>query len=137
MSGTVTGVPAMLLRLEALFIVIAASMAYAWSGVSWWLFAALFLVPDLSMLGYLAGPKTGAALYNAGHWYGLPMVCIVCGLLLALPWVLAVGLIWAAHIGVDRAFGYGLKYPEGFGVSHLGLIGKARRAQHQSTANPR
>ena len=35
-------------------------LAYHWQLGSWWTFAALFLVPDLSMLGYLAGPSVGA-----------------------------------------------------------------------------
>jgi hypothetical protein len=127
MSGTVTGTPKMLLRIEALFVVTAASATYAHLGASWWLFAALLLVPDLSMLGYLAGSKAGAALYNAGHWYGLPFGCIGWGVFAQAPQIVAIGLIWVAHIGIDRALGYGLKYVDGFGFSHLGLIGKARR----------
>ena len=126
MSGIVTGAPKVLLRLEGLFVLIAAPAAYARLGASWWIFAILFLAPDLSMLGYLAGRKTGAAIYNVGHWYGLPIACIAWGMLGRSPQVLALGLIWCAHIGLDRALGYGLKYPDGFGFSHLGLIGKAR-----------
>jgi Domain of unknown function (DUF4260) len=95
MSGIVTGTPKTLLRFEALFVVIAASAAYARMEASWWMFAALFLVPDLSMLGYLAGPKVGAALYNAGHWYGLPFVCLIWGMLGDAPQITAIGLIWA------------------------------------------
>jgi hypothetical protein len=124
----------MLLRLEALFVAIAASAAFARLGASRWLFVALFLAPDLSMLGYLAGRKAGAALYNVGHWYGLPFAWIAWGVVGQAPHALAVGLIWAAHIGIDRALGYGLKYADGFGVSHLGLIGKARGAAQFRTA---
>ena len=117
----------MLLRLEALLVFLAASVGYFQTGTSWWLFAVVFLVPDLSMLGYLAGPKTGAAAYNLGHWYGGPFSCIAWGVFGHVTLMLAVGLIWAAHIGLDRALGYGLKYADGFGFSHLGLIGKARK----------
>jgi hypothetical protein len=126
MSGTVMGAPKILLRLEALFVLIAASTAYARLGASWWMFAILFLAPDLSMLGYLAGRKAGAAIYNVGHWYGPPFACIAWGVCGQASQVLALGLIWAAHIGLDRALGYGLKYSDGFGFSHLGLMGKAR-----------
>ena len=35
----------------------------------------------------------------------------------------AAALIWIAHIGLDRALGYGLKYATGFGDTHLGHIG--------------
>ncbi|MBB2965044.1 DUF4260 domain-containing protein [Methylobacterium sp. R2-1] len=117
----------MLLRLEGLSVLIAASAAYAWQGGSWWLFAALFFVPDLSMLGYLGGRKAGAMLYNVGHWYVLPLACVAWGVSGQATQVLATGLVWAAHIGFDRALGYGLKYGEGFGVSHLGAMGKAQR----------
>jgi hypothetical protein len=125
----------MLLRLEGLFVLIAASAAFVRLGASWWLFAALFLAPDLFMLGYLAGRKTGAALYNLGHWYGLPFACIAWGVFGQAPQVLAVGLIWAAHIGFDRALGFGLKYAVSFGASHLGLMGKARTAARCRTAD--
>lgn len=126
MSGIVKGTPRTLLRLEGLLVFVAALTAYGWLGASWWLFAALFLAPDLFMIGYLSGRKAGAALYNIGHWYGLPLSCIAVGVFGQSPPVAAVGLIWAAHIGLDRALGYGLKYADGFGVSHLGLMGKSR-----------
>jgi hypothetical protein len=125
MTGSVTGAPRALLRLEGLFVLIAACAAYARLGGNWWLFAALFLVPDLSMLGYLAGRKAGAALYNLGHGYALPFAAIGWGVFGRDTLALDVGLIWAAHIGFDRFLGYGLKYGEGFGATHLGLKGKA------------
>jgi hypothetical protein len=134
MPGIVTGAPKALLRLEALFVVFATVAAYGRLGASWWLFAALLLVPDLSMLGYPAGRKVGAVLYNVGHWYGLPFACIAWGVFGQSSAVLAVGLIWAAHIGIDRTLGYGLKYPDDFGFSHLGLIGKARSEAQRHAA---
>ncbi len=135
MSGTVTGAPNVLLLLEALFVLIAAAAAYARSDANWWMFAILFLAPDLSMLGYLAGRKAGAAIYNAGHWYGLPFACIAWGVFGQASLVLALGLIWIAHIGFDRALGYGLKYSDGFGFSHLGLMSKARGAARGQQAD--
>ncbi|GEP09038.1 hypothetical protein MGN01_08830 [Methylobacterium gnaphalii] len=127
-NGIVSGWPQILLRLEGLSVLIASSVSYAWYGGSWWLFAALFFLPDLSMAGYLAGRRTGAASYNLVHWYVLPLACITWAVLAQSTSFLNVGLIWAAHIGFDRGLGYGLKYPEGFGVSHLGLMGKAKRS---------
>ena len=91
-----------------------------WQG----LFAALFLVPDLSFAGYLLGPRTGAASYNALHALIGPAALAAAGLVL-WPGALPVALIWFAHIGVDRAFGYGLKYPGGFSQTHLGPVGRA------------
>ena len=99
---------------------------YARIGASWWLFAALFLAPDLSMLGYLAGPCWGARIYNANHTYVVPATLALCALLLHAHLALAIALIWANHIGVDRLLGYGLKYADGFGYTHLGRIGKRK-----------
>ena len=112
-----------LLRLEGL----AAAALYARTGASWWLFAALWLLPDLSMLGYLHGPKLGARIYNAIHSYVTPATLALMGLLLGNAALLPYALIWVSHIGVDRALGYGLKFPEGFGWTHLGKLGKAKR----------
>ena len=125
MNGIVSGWPRVLVRSEGFAVLVAASVAYGWQGGSWWLFAALFFVPDLSMIGYVAGSKLGAALYNLAHWYVLPLACLVWGAFGHFPEALQIGLIWAAHIGFDRSLGYGLKYPEAFGVSHLGRMGKA------------
>jgi hypothetical protein len=116
-----------LLRLEGLVVAAIAALLYARTGASWWLFAALWLLPDLSMLGYLAGPCQGARIYNAIHSYVAPGALALVALLLpgtdaALP----IALIWANHIGVDRLLGYGLKYGDGFGFTHLGPVGKKR-----------
>jgi hypothetical protein len=99
---------------------------YARNGASWWLFAALWLAPDLSMLGYLAGPCWGARIYNAFHTYVTPAALALCALLFHAHADLAVALIWANHIGVDRLLGFGLKYADGFGYTHLGRAGMHR-----------
>ncbi|WP_168601164.1 DUF4260 family protein [Rhizobium sp. SG741] len=81
------------------------------------------LTIDSSIAGpALAGKKVGAALYNAAHWYIPPLALIAWGMAGHAPVALAVGLVWAAHIGLDRALGYGLKYAEGFGMTHLESI---------------
>lgn len=114
--------PAALLRIEGAAL-LAASVALYWlNGGSWWLFALLLLMPDVSMLGYLSGPRLGAALYNTFHSYPLPVALGILGLLWSAPLAVAVALIWLAHIGVDRLAGYGLKYPSGFGDTHLGRM---------------
>ncbi|HVN93954.1 MAG TPA: DUF4260 domain-containing protein [Terracidiphilus sp.] len=114
----------LLLRLEGLVVAAATGILFARTGVSWWLFAALWLAPDLSMLGYLAGSCRGARVYNAFHTYIGPGVLALCSLLPEAHIALAVALIWANHIGVDRLLGYGLKYGDGFGFTHLGRMGK-------------
>lgn len=122
-SGAVTGGVRTLLRLEGLTLLAAMTLLYWLSGGSWWLYALLFLAPDLSFAGYLAGPRLGAAVYNAAHSYLAPMMLMAAGLALGSSLVLA-AMIWLAHIGFDRALGYGLKYSVGFGFTHLGRIGK-------------
>jgi Domain of unknown function (DUF4260) len=114
-----------LLRLEGLAVALLTAALYARSGASWWLFAALWILPDLSMLGYLISPCRGARVYNAFHTYLLPALLALGALLLhARGPLVPVALIWTNHIGIDRMLGYGLKYAEGFSFTHLGRIGK-------------
>jgi hypothetical protein len=114
--------PAVLLRLEAVIVAGLAIAAYARLGGSLGLFLALFLVPDLSLLGYLAGPRAGARLYNAVHTYVGPAALGLAAYALDSATGLQLALIWAAHCGVDRTFGYGLKYTTGFRDTHLGRV---------------
>ena len=124
MSGATTGGVRLVLRLEGLCVLIAASVAYSKFGLGWSTFALFFLAPDLSFLGYLTGPKVGAASYNVAHSYIGAVACLVAGFVLPEPTLLCAGIIWCAHIGFDRALGYGLKYSEGFSFTHLGRIGR-------------
>jgi len=117
----------LLLRLEGMVVAAATAALYEREGASWWLFAALWLAPDLSMLGYLGRPCRAARIYNAFHTYLIPGVLVLIASLLRAHDVFAVALIWANHIGVDRLLGFGLKYSNGFGWTHLGLIGAAKR----------
>jgi hypothetical protein len=124
-APAVTGVPRLLLRLEGAALGSIAIVLYARQDASWWLFAGLILAPDLSFLGYLAGPRAGAIVYNAAHTLVVPIALALAGLFLPASILVAIALIWIAHIGVDRALGYGLKYARGFGFTHLGRIGPA------------
>ena len=122
--GAVTGGVKTLLRLEGLTLMVGMVVLYAtWDG-SWWVFAVLFFVPDLSFLAYLAGPTTGAIVYNIAHSYMAPVALMTLGFGLAAPLTLSIAMIWLAHIGFDRALGYGLKYAAGFSFTHLGRIGR-------------
>jgi hypothetical protein len=123
-AGAVTGGARTLLRLEGLTLFAGMTLLYAvWDG-SWWVYAILFLAPDLSFLGYFAGPRTGAIIYNAAHSYMAPVALMTTGFAMSSPLVLSIAMIWLAHIGIDRALGYGLKYSLGFGFTHLGRIGR-------------
>ena len=114
----------LLLRVEHAALAGLLLVLYGHSGESWWLFAALILVPDLSFAGYLGGPKVGAIAYNVAHsWIGVVLLAAF-GWLADLPLAQPIALIWAAHIAIDRALGYGLKHQSGFNDTHLGRIGK-------------
>jgi hypothetical protein len=112
-----------LLRLEWLAVLAASLVAYGWFGFSWLWFAVLILTPDLSMLGYLAGPRPGALCYNLVHTLIAPAVLALAAWLLAAPLLTQLALILIAHIAADRALGYGLKHASGFRDTHLGRIG--------------
>ena len=131
-DGAVRGSVRWWLRLEGLLVLLLATYFYAQAGAAWSLFALLFLVPDVSFVGYLAGPRVGAAIYNVAHSYVTPL--FVATALVIAGGELTLLLIWVAHIGFDRALGYGLKYPSAFGDTHLGRLGKPAPATPDASA---
>src|SRR5262245_19801412 len=129
-----TGSVRSVLRLEGLAMLVLSIAAYAqWSQRGWGMFVLLFLLPDLSMLGYVRGARLGAAIYNTAHTYVLPAVLGMASVLWLGRFWLAVALIWSAHIALDRLLGYGLKLPESFQATHLGPLGL--RAQSPRSRN--
>jgi hypothetical protein len=127
-TGAASGGVKILLRLEGLTLFVGMVVLYAVWGGSWLVFALLFLAPDLSFLAYLADARTGAIVYNAAHSYMAPVALMTAGFALESPLTLSLAMIWLAHIGIDRALGYGLKYAAGFGFTHLGRIGRLGKA---------
>jgi hypothetical protein len=111
--------PKTILRFEGIALFGAATAAYFALGAPAWLFVVLALAPDLSMLGYLAGARAGSSLYNAFHTYVVPIALGAVGLWTGTTPLVWAALVWIAHIGMDRAVGYGLKYPTGFKHTHL------------------
>ncbi len=111
--------PRLLLRAEGLAVFAAAVGLYFWADYQWWLLLALALAPDLSMVGYAAGTRVGAAAYDSVHTYVLPVVLGFAGVLAESGLATKLALIWLAHIGIDRVLGYGLKYPTDFKDTHL------------------
>jgi hypothetical protein len=111
--------PALLLRIEEACLLIAALLLYAHLHFSWLLFPVLFLAPDLFMLGYLANPRAGAAIYNLGHVVFAPLALFALAYSANRPRLTAISIIWFSHIAFDRLLGYGLKYPTHFKDTHL------------------
>ncbi len=116
------------LRAESVAAFVAGVAIYSSAGGSLLLFIPLLLGPDLSMAGYLVNPRVGAAIYNAVHGYAPGILLAMLGWWLRAPLLLMAGGVLIAHISTDRASGYGLKYPTGFGDTHLGPIDRRRRA---------
>lgn len=98
-------------------------VGFSSTDVSWWWFAGLLLVPDLSMIGYLANPSRGATVYNVGHSLLGPGLLFVWHLTGGPLVAMVLASIWLAHIGMDRMLGYGLKFGDDFTDTHLGVIG--------------
>lgn len=137
-NSLVTGAVQKLLRVEAFGLFALAVALYFRSGASALEFALLFLVPDLSLLGYLFGSKVGALTYNTMHSTIGPIALGAASLFGLVPAAaLPVALIWAAHVGFDRTLGYGLKYASAFGHTHLGLVGKAAKAVELVVSPPK
>ena len=113
------------LRAEGLLELLVALALYAHVSGSWATFAIFFLAPDVALLGYLVNARIGAGAYNATHSYIGPGLTVLAGLTV-IPAAIPYALIWAAHIGFDRALGYGLKSRQGFAQTHLGPIGRVR-----------
>lgn len=117
-----------LLRLEGLAVFILGVVVYATSDGSWLLFVLLFLLPDASMLGYLKNERVGATAYNAVHTYVGPAILGAISYWGGSALLGQVAVIWVSHIALDRLLGFGLKYPSGFGDTHLGHLKTSGRA---------
>jgi hypothetical protein len=114
------------LRLEGLAGLAAGLALYGWAGGSWLLLIPLLLVPDVSVIGYLAGNRVGAFAYNLVHTWAPGFVLFVVGTALDAPTLQLVAAILIAHVGMDRTAGYGLKLPSSFQDTHLGRMGRSR-----------
>ena len=114
-----------LTRLEELFLSVLAFYLFLLLHIPWWWFFVLLFAPDASMVGYLFGPRAGAILYNVVHHKAVSVAVFILGSLLGVAWLEAAGLILFAHTSLDRVLGYGLKYPDSFQHTHLGMIGPA------------
>ena len=119
MRGDLSRLPKLLLHAEGLALFAAALALYIDADYSILALVLLFLVPDLSIAAYLAGPRVGAVVYDAVHTELLPLVLGAAGLLTGADVAVQVALIWLAHIGLDRLLGFGLKYPSAFRDTHL------------------
>jgi hypothetical protein len=108
--------------MEAVGLLLLALYLFSLTGFSWWLYALLFLAPDISMIGYLVNSQVGARSYNLFHHQGLAALLYLAGLLMLVPVLQLIGSVLLGHSAMDRLFGFGLKYPDSFYHTHLGFI---------------
>jgi hypothetical protein len=122
-APAVRGQPRLYLQLEGGALLALSTALYAWGGAPWWIYAVFFFAPDISFLAYFVGPRTGAMVYNAMHTSLAPAILVALAAAVEyLPLATVGAAIWAAHIGYDRLLGYGLKYPAGYKLTHLGEL---------------
>ncbi len=121
---SISGKPRLWLRLDGLVLFIATIFLFVGQHQKWWIYLVLLFVPDIFMLGYLKDTRIGAFFYNLGHSYLAPSAVIFLGWHQHRPLTLSIGLIWLGHVGMDRFFGYGLKYDSSFKHTHLGDLTK-------------
>ncbi|KQX08892.1 DUF4260 domain-containing protein [Flavobacterium sp. Root420] len=113
-----------IIKLEELGLFILGIYLFSLLNFEWWWFLVLILAPDLSMLGYIFGNKSGAFFYNIFHHRGIAVLLYILGCYLKMELLQLLGIILFSHSAMDRIFGYGLKYESGFKYTHLGEIGK-------------
>jgi len=114
----------LILRAEAIALFVAGILAYLQlNGHPVWLLP-LLLAPDLSMIGYLGGPRLGAITYNALHNLATALGILAIGWFVPIAPLALAGAVLVAHVGMDRSLGYGLKLPSDFRDTHLGRIGR-------------
>lgn len=111
--------PNVLLRVESLVLLIGGILLFARAGGAWWVFPLFLFVPDLSAIPYMINLRVGAISYNLVHTYAIPLVLVSAALSSENAVLVQIAAIWLAHIGMDRAIGYGLKYASGFKDTHM------------------
>lgn len=112
------------IKLEELGMFLLSILMFAEAGFAWWLFPALLLLPDISMIGYAMNNRIGAFCYNLFHHKGIAILVFAVGYFAQVPLLFLTGAILFGHSSLDRIFGYGLKFADSFQNTHLGPIGK-------------
>jgi hypothetical protein len=115
-------VPRRLLQAEGVAVFAAALALYIDADFSILALALLFLAPDLAFIAFLIDPRAGAIVYDLVHVEVWPVLLGAYGALAGEQLAVQIALIWLAHLGLDRAVGYGLRYPDAPGESHLDRV---------------
>jgi hypothetical protein len=114
-----------LIKVEELALAALAVFLFRFLGYAWWWLAVLFLAPDASIVGYLAGPRVGAFTYNLVHQKAVAVTLYIVGYFAGSHAMQLAGVVMLAHSSADRVLGYGLKHTDAFQHTHLGTIGRS------------
>jgi hypothetical protein len=125
-TGMTQGAVRTWLRLEGLAAFVLGLVLFGATGGNWLLIVPLILLPDISAVGFLAGPRIGTSSYNLVHNWVPGAVVLGLGLWQSSTALLMAAAILIAHVGMDRAVGYGLKLPGSFHDTHLGRMGRPK-----------
>ena len=117
------GAIGLVLRAEQVAVFITGLAAWISRDGSLLLLIPALIAPDLSTIGYLAGPRLGAITYNAAHNLVTALAVIGLGWWLGTEGLVLAGAVLVAHVGMDRSLGFGLKRATSFNDTHLGRIG--------------
>jgi len=112
-----------LIKIEEFFLFGLSVFFFGQLKLAWWIYPVLFFVPDIGMIGYLAGSRWGAVLYNLIHHKAVSITLYVLGFIINSVTLMLIGLILLGHSSLDRVLGYGLKKTSSFKDTHLGEIG--------------
>lgn len=117
--------PTTLLQIEGWTLLALGCAAYQHLFPHHWVqFALLFLLPDLSLLGYATNsPRFAASFYNSLHTFAFPVLLGLSSYVWDWRIGLQLALIWFAHISFDRGLGFGLKFIESFQPTHIQRAG--------------
>ncbi|HFJ9426826.1 DUF4260 domain-containing protein [Bacillus cereus] len=108
-----------IVHFEGMVVFLATIYMYSIYEFNWIIFFVFLLAPDLSMLAYGINNHVGAKIYNVCHTYIISILIVLIGVYFKIDTVIMIGLIWTAHIGMDRMFGYGWKYETDFKDTHI------------------
>jgi len=113
-----------IIKIEELAQLVLGFFLFSMLTYSWWVFLALFLVPDTGMLGYLINTRVGAITYNLFHHKAIAVAIGIFGIYFVQEPLMLAGIVLFSHSAFDRMLGYGLKYQDSFKNTHLGRIRK-------------
>jgi len=102
--------PRTFMHVDGLALLAGSLVFYANLNFNWVTFALLLFTPDLPLILYGVNKQMASIAYNLVHSLVFPILLLVTSHFADNIVGIQLSLIWLAHIGMDRVFGYGFKY---------------------------